>query len=73
MTRAHEELLQEFRGYTVAAPTVQALMERIAKRLHEKMTALQLGGFLSGRSDGCKLFGGRTFCRQFYAECANST
>src|SRR6202165_1598817 len=45
MTRAHEELLQEFRGYTVAAPTVQALMERIAKRLHEKMTRYNWAGF----------------------------
>jgi L-methionine (R)-S-oxide reductase len=45
MTRAHEELLQEFRGYAATAPGVQALMKRIAKRLHEKMTCYNWAGF----------------------------
>lgn len=45
MTRAHEELLQEFRDYATAAPTVQTLMGRIAKRLHEKMTRYNWAGF----------------------------
>ena len=45
MTKAHEELLQEFRGYAAAGPTVQALMERIAKRLHEKMARYNWAGF----------------------------
>jgi L-methionine (R)-S-oxide reductase len=44
MTRAHEELLK-FRGYATTAPTVQALMERIAKRLHEKMARYNWAGF----------------------------
>jgi L-methionine (R)-S-oxide reductase len=45
MTLAHVELLQEFRECAAAAPTVQALMERIAKRLHEKMTRYNWAGF----------------------------
>lgn len=45
MTRAHEELLKEFREYATTAPTVQALMERIAKRLHEKMARYNWAGF----------------------------
>lgn len=45
MTKLHEELLQEFRGDAKAAPTVQSLMERIAKRLHEKMTRYNWVGF----------------------------
>jgi L-methionine (R)-S-oxide reductase len=45
MPRAHEELLKEFRGYAATAPTVQALMERIAKRLHEKMARYNWAGF----------------------------
>jgi L-methionine (R)-S-oxide reductase len=45
MTKAHEELLQEFRGYATTAPNIQFLMERIAKRLHEKMTRYNWAGF----------------------------
>src|ERR1700688_696394 len=45
MTKPHEELLQEFRDYATATPTVQSLMERIAKRLHEKMTRYNWAGF----------------------------
>ncbi len=45
MTPVHEELLKEFHAYALTAPTVQALMERIAKRLHEKMTRYNWAGF----------------------------
>lgn len=45
MTKAHEELLQEFRGYATTVATVQSLMERIAKRLHEKMPRYNWAGF----------------------------
>jgi len=45
MTPAHEELLKEFRDYAKAAPNVQALMERMAKRLHEKKTRYNWAGF----------------------------
>jgi L-methionine (R)-S-oxide reductase len=45
MTKSHEELLQEFRGYATTAPNVQSVMERIAKRLHEKMPRYNWAGF----------------------------
>jgi L-methionine (R)-S-oxide reductase len=45
MALAHDELLLEFRKFAVTAPTVEALMERIAKRLHEKMTRYNWAGF----------------------------
>jgi GAF domain-containing protein len=45
MTKAHEELLQEFRGYATTAPNVQSVMERIAKRLHETMPRYNWAGF----------------------------
>jgi L-methionine (R)-S-oxide reductase len=45
MTPAHKELLLEFRNYAVVAPTAKALMERIAKVLHEKMTRYNWAGF----------------------------
>jgi putative methionine-R-sulfoxide reductase with GAF domain len=45
MTKAHEELLQEFRGYATTAPNVQSVMERIAKWLHEKMPRHNWAGF----------------------------
>src|ERR1700727_1269084 len=45
MTRAHEELLREFRDYAAAASTAQVLMGRIAKRLHEKMDRYNWAGF----------------------------
>jgi putative methionine-R-sulfoxide reductase with GAF domain len=52
MTKPHEELLQEFRDYATAAPTVQSLMQRIAKRLHEKMARYNWAGFyLVDRTD----------------------
>ncbi len=45
MTPAHKELLNEFQSYALTAPTVQSLMERIAKRLHERMTRYNWAGF----------------------------
>lgn len=45
MTVVHKELLQEFQSYAVTAPTVQSVMERIAKRLHEKMARYNWAGF----------------------------
>lgn len=45
MTPGHEELLKEFRDYAKTAPNVQALMERMAKRLHEKKTRCNWAGF----------------------------
>lgn len=45
MPPAHHELLVEFRKFAATAPTVEALMERIAKRLHEKMTRYNWAGF----------------------------
>ena len=36
MPPAHDELLVEFRKFAATASTVEALMERIAKRLHKK-------------------------------------
>jgi L-methionine (R)-S-oxide reductase len=41
----HEELLQEFQGFVKTAPTAQAVMARIAQRLHEKMTRYNWVGF----------------------------
>ncbi|MGB7848957.1 MAG: GAF domain-containing protein [Candidatus Acidiferrum sp.] len=45
MTPAHKELLLELQSYAVTAPSAQALMDRIAKRLHEKMTRYNWAGF----------------------------
>ena len=45
MTPAHRELLQEFQDYARTAPSANALMERMAKRLHEKMTRYNWTGF----------------------------
>ena len=45
MTPGHRELLQEFQAFAVSAPTAQAVMERVAKRLHEKMTRYNWAGF----------------------------
>jgi L-methionine (R)-S-oxide reductase len=41
----HEELLQEFQGFARTAPTAESVMERIAQRLHEKMTRYNWVGF----------------------------
>jgi len=45
MTVVHRELLQESQDFARSAPTVNALMERIAQRLHEKMTRYNWAGF----------------------------
>jgi L-methionine (R)-S-oxide reductase len=45
MTPAHRELLQEFQDYARTAPSANALMERIAQRLHAKMTRYNWTGF----------------------------
>jgi L-methionine (R)-S-oxide reductase len=45
MTPAQRELLQEFQSLAVTAPNAQALMEKITKRLHEKMTRYNWVGF----------------------------
>src|SRR5580704_11853336 len=41
----HEELLQEFQNFAQTAPTAKSVMERIAQRLHEKMTRYNWVGF----------------------------
>jgi GAF domain-containing protein len=45
MTPRHKELLQELQSYALAAPTAQAVMERMAARLHERMTRYNWVGF----------------------------
>jgi L-methionine (R)-S-oxide reductase len=45
MMTVHEELLQEFQNFARTATTAQAVMERIAQRLHEKMTRYNWVGF----------------------------
>jgi L-methionine (R)-S-oxide reductase len=45
MTNVHQELLDELKKYAVTAPTAEALMERTARRLHEKMTRYNWVGF----------------------------
>jgi putative methionine-R-sulfoxide reductase with GAF domain len=45
MTPAHKVLLDEFQKYALSARTAKALMERVAERLHEKMTRYNWAGF----------------------------
>lgn len=45
MIKAHEELLGELRSFAQTAPNTQALMEQMAKRLHEKMARYNWVGF----------------------------
>jgi len=45
MTPAQRELLQEFQKFAQTAPNVTALMDHIAKRLHEKQTRYNWVGF----------------------------
>ncbi len=45
MTSVHRELLKEFQDFARSAPTVSALMERMAQRLHEKMARYNWAGF----------------------------
>jgi L-methionine (R)-S-oxide reductase len=45
MTPAHRELLKEFQDHAGTAASANAIMERMAKRLHEKMTRYNWTGF----------------------------
>jgi L-methionine (R)-S-oxide reductase len=45
MTPVHEELLRELQNYAQTASTVESVMERMAKRLHEQMTRYNWTGF----------------------------
>ena len=45
MTSAQRELLREFEAFAVTAPTANALMERMAQRLHETMARYNWAGF----------------------------
>jgi L-methionine (R)-S-oxide reductase len=45
MMLANEALLQEFQNFAATAPTVKSVMERIAQRLHERMTRYNWVGF----------------------------
>jgi GAF domain-containing protein len=45
MTPAHKELLHELQDYAQTAATVESVMERMAKRLHEQMTRYNWTGF----------------------------
>jgi L-methionine (R)-S-oxide reductase len=45
MTPAQQELLEELQKFAQSAPNAQALMDRISKRLHEKMTRYNWVGF----------------------------
>jgi L-methionine (R)-S-oxide reductase len=45
MTLVHRELLDEFQSYAQGAPTAQSVMERMARRLHERMTRYNWTGF----------------------------
>jgi GAF domain-containing protein len=45
MTPAQKEVLQELQSHALTAPTAEAVMERIAKRLHEKFTRYNWVGF----------------------------
>lgn len=59
MTPAHKELLQELQNLTATAPTAQALMEGMAKRLHEKMARYNWVGFylVDPANPGCLIVG----------------
>jgi len=45
MTPVHRELLREFQEFAATATSAKAVMERIAQRLHEKITAYNWVGF----------------------------
>jgi L-methionine (R)-S-oxide reductase len=45
MTPVHHDLLKEFRALAASAASAKPLMERIAQRLHEKMTKFNWVGF----------------------------
>src|SRR5271155_1596305 len=45
MTPVQKEVLEELQNFAQTAATAESLMERIAKRLHEKMTRYNWTGF----------------------------
>jgi len=45
MMPAQKEVLQELQNFALAAPSAEAVMEKIAKRLHEKFTRYNWVGF----------------------------
>ncbi len=45
MTDAQRGLLKEFEAFAITAPNIKSLMERMAQRLHEKMTRYNWAGF----------------------------
>ena len=45
MTPAQREILEELQKFAQSAPNAEALMDRMAKRLHEKMTRYNWVGF----------------------------
>ena len=45
MTPAQREIIEELQKFAQSAPTAEALMDRMAKRLHEKMTRYNWAGF----------------------------
>ena len=45
MMPVHKDLLQELQTFAMTAPTAKTVMERIAQRLHEKMTRYNWVGF----------------------------
>ena len=59
MTPVHEQLLAEFKEFARTAPTAESVMERIAQRLHEKLTRYNWVGFylVSSADPGILLVG----------------
>ena len=45
MMPVHKDLLQELQTFAMTAPTAKTVMQRIAQRLHEKMTRYNWVGF----------------------------
>jgi L-methionine (R)-S-oxide reductase len=45
MTPVHKEVLRELQDYAQTAATVESVMERMAKRLHQQMTRYNWTGF----------------------------
>jgi GAF domain-containing protein len=59
MTPAHQELISELTEFARTAPTAEAVMTRIAQRLHEKFTRYNWVGFylVSSADPGILLVG----------------
>ena len=59
MTPVHEQLLAEFKEFARTAATAESVMERIAQRLHEKLTRYNWVGFylVSSADPGILLVG----------------